>query len=124
MPARVTRERVRTEQDRVREKDQRAEAHSEPVFEEEGPDAVDEQDDREDEGGIEEVAVDVLKDQRETRLTRVLFVRLGHSTRRRREPEGAVVRLAVVVAGQPEAEGEGEDQQRRRQRPPVADYGE
>ena len=69
--------------------------------------------DRDRERDVEEVAVRVLQDQREPRLTGVLRVRLGHGARRRRRPERPVVRLPVVVAGQPEAE---QERQRRRAR--------
>ena len=62
----------------------------------------------------EEVAVDVLQDQREPGLAAVAAVGVGHAAGRRRQPEGPVVGLAVVVAGEAEAEREDEDQQRRR----------
>ena len=45
-------------------------------------------------------------------------MRLGHGARRRAEPERAVVGLAVVVAGHPEAQREDQDDQRRGERPP------
>ena len=47
-------------------------------------------------------------------LAAVAAVRVGHGAGRRRPPEGAVVGLAVVVAGEPEAEGEDQDEQGRR----------
>ena len=71
-------------------------------------------DQRDDARDVEEVAVDVLHDQREPRLAGVLRVRLGDRAGRRRQPERPVVGLAVVVAGQPEAEQERQGQQRER----------
>ena len=70
-------------------------------------------------GGVPEVAVDVLEDQREPGLAGVGLVRLRDPARRRREPERPVVGLAVVVAGHPEAQREDQDDQRRREGEPA-----
>jgi hypothetical protein len=58
---------------------------------------------------VEEVAMDVLDDEREAGLSHIALVRFRHRARRWREPERAVVGLAVVVAGEPEAERNGQD---------------
>src|SRR5436190_2613314 len=110
VPARVARQRVEPDQRRVDHEDQRAEAHPPPVGEMERLDGIEGQHGRDRRREVQEVAVDVLQDQREPRLARVPGVRLGDRTGGRREPERAVVRLAVVVAGEPEAKGEDEDQ--------------
>ena len=80
----------------------------------EGDDGVVGEDAVEEEQDPEEVAVDVLQDQGEPGLAAVAAVGVGHRAGRRRQPEGAVVGLAVVVAGEAEAEREDQDQQRRR----------
>src|ERR671918_2785883 len=102
-------DRVGAQQRGVGQKYHRAEPQSEAVGKGKCPDPVDEEDDRERERRIEEVAVNVLEDQREARLTRIAAVRLGYGARRRREPERAVVGLAVVVARKPKPEGERKD---------------
>ena len=71
----------------------------------------------EDQQQPEEVAVDVLEDQREAGLAAVAAVGVGHRAGRGRPPEGPVVGLAVVVAGEAEAEREDQDEQRGRPAP-------
>jgi len=68
-----------------------------------------------------EVAMHILKHQREPRFTRVASMGFGDRTRRWREPEGAVVELAVVVASRSDTNGYGHDQEGRRPLPPTAD---
>src|SRR5918996_582302 len=68
---RMAGDRVGTQQRGVRQKYNRAEPQSEAVGKGKGPNPVDEEDDRERERRIEEVAVNVLEDQREARLTRI-----------------------------------------------------
>ena len=84
----------------------------------EGEHGVEAEDQRDHHGGVPEVAVHVVQDQRQPRLPAVRRVRLGDRAGRRAQPERPVVGLAVVVAGQPEAQREDQDDQRRRQRPP------
>src|SRR6478672_6431094 len=111
----VTGSGVGPEEDDVDQHDQRAEPDAEPaVLTVERPDDVVGVDERHDDRGVEEVAVRVLEDQREPGLAGVLAVRLGDGVGRRRQPERAVVGLAVVVAGQPETEEERQDQQAER----------
>ena len=76
-------------------------------------------DHRDDRGGVEEVAVQVLTQQREARLTGVLLVRLRDGARGRREPERAVVGLAVVVARHAEQQQERQRRGGVRQPPHV-----
>src|SRR5664280_606592 len=87
----------------------------------EGHEGVDGQDDVEHQAGIEEVPVDVLQQQRKSRLTAVGAVCVGDRAGGRRHPERPVVGLAVVVAGQPESEGEDQDEQGGGDRPPGDD---
>ena len=95
------------------EQDQVAEAEAEAaVGLDERVDRVVGVDHRDDHGDVEEVAVQVLAQQREPGLTRVAAVRLGHGAGGRRDPERPVVGLAVVVAGEPE------QQQERQRRAP------
>src|SRR5207247_10485718 len=84
-----------------------------------GPNRLPEQDEREREHEVERVPVQVLEDEREPRLSRVPPVGLGDRARRRRQPEAAVVGLAVVVAGGAEEQREGEDQEGRRHAEPA-----
>lgn len=125
-PARVAAERVAKDQHGVHDEDDRAETDVSPVavLVAERQHRVVRQDQTDDHGHVEEVAVDVLQDQRQARLAGVLAVRLGHGAGRWRQPPRAVVRLAVVVAREPEPAGEGEDQQSRRQGVPVAERSE
>ena len=90
----------------------------------EGLDGVVGEDGVEDEEEPEEVAVHVLEDQRDPALAAVAAVGVGHGAGRRRPPEGAVVGLAVVVAGEAESEGEDQDQQGRRDVPGVDPHAE
>ena len=90
-----------------------------PLGRAERQDRVPGQDQRDHDRGVPEPAVDVVEDQRQPGLTGVGLVRLGDGARRRAQPERAVVGLAVVVAGHPEAQREDQDDQRRRQRQPA-----
>src|SRR3954464_10828510 len=116
VPAGVAGQRVEPQQAGVGQQDERPETHVPPGagLVAEGQHDVVGEDEVEDEAGVEEVPVHVLEDQREPRLAGVPLVRLGHRTGRRRQPEGPVVGLAVVVAGQPEAQREHQDVERRR----------
>ena len=126
VPAGVAAQRVQPQQRRVHQQHHRAQAHVAPVAVviTETQDRVVGQDHVEDQAGVEEPAVRVLDDQGEARLAGVRLVRLGHGAPGRRQPEGPVVRLAVVVAGHPETEREDQDDQRRRQPPPGAEGGD
>src|SRR5439155_9403973 len=66
----------------------------------------------------QEVAVDVLKEQRPVVFAPVALARLAHGTGRWIGPECPVIRLAVVIAREAEAGGEDEDQHGRRERKP------
>src|SRR5437762_1938642 len=72
----------------------------------ERPDRVPRVDQRDEYGRVERVPVGVLEDQGEPGLAAVLLVPVRYRARRRRHPERAVVRLAVVVAGEPEQQQE------------------
>ena len=63
-------------------------------------------------GDVEEVAVQVLQDQREAGLAGVGRVRFGDGAGGGRLPDRTVVGAAVVVAGQPEQQQERQRQQR------------
>ena len=54
---------------------------------------------------VQEVAVDVLEDQRERALAAVALARLADGAGRRIGPERLVVGAAVVIAGEAEAAG-------------------
>ena len=104
----VARRRVEPQQRGVDHEHEGAHAHADPPVtgQAEGHDGVDGEDDVEDQGQDEEVAVQVLQDEREPRLAGVAAVAVGHRARRRRLPEAPVVGLAVVVAGEPEPDRE------------------
>ncbi len=82
------------------------------------PDVVREEQD-EHQREVQEVAMDVLQDQRETNARPVALARLADRAGRRVGPERLVVGAAVVVAGEPEQPRRPEDQQRRRERQPA-----
>src|SRR5436190_19527390 len=67
---------------------------------------------------INEIAVDVLDDEREFRFALVAVARLADRARNRIEEKRAVVCFAVVVTGGAEAEREDEDEECGRKRPP------
>ena len=112
VPARVARQRVEPEEGCIKKQHEGANACVTPlaIVVAEGNDGVVREDGIEDQAREEEPAVRVLEDQREARLAGVLAVRFGDRTRRRRLPEGPVVRLAVVVASEAEAEREDQNQ--------------
>ena len=62
--------------------------------------------------GVQEVAVDVLDDERKESFTPVALSRLAHGTVGRIGPEALVIRAPVVVAGEAEPGGKGKNQQR------------
>jgi hypothetical protein len=69
---------------------------------------------QEDEDEIEEIAVDVLEDERERALAEIAPARLAHRACRRIGPERLVIDVAVVVvAGEVEAARSPEDEERR-----------
>src|SRR5829696_2733267 len=121
VPAGVAGQRVQPQEEGVDQQHHRAQADAPALGEVEGPQGVPGQDDRERQGQVEEVAVDVLEDEGEAGLAGVAGPGVGDGAGRRRQPERPVVRLAVVVAGQPEPERERQHQQRRGQSPPVAE---
>ena len=77
------------------------------------PNGVDPQEEQRDERQVQEVPVEVLEDEREARLHRVLAMdrRLADGAARRVGEVEAVVGLPVVVAGGPEAERDPQDQE-------------
>src|SRR5829696_7569292 len=121
VPAGVARQRVEGQEHGIDEQDHGPEADPPAVGEVEGAQRVPGQDDRERQGQVEEVAVDVLQDQGEAGLAGVAGPGVGDGAGRWRPPERPVVRLAVVVAGQPEPERERQHQQGGGERPPAAD---
>src|SRR5579883_449085 len=123
---RVAPERIGTQQDRVDDHDQGAEGDSEALSaalpEPQGPPGITQQDKDENDRQIQEVAVHVLKNQREAALSPVGLSRLPHGAGGRIGPEGLVVGAAVVVAGQAESARSPQDQhgrgERQEHRPP------
>src|SRR5262245_224529 len=65
------------------------------------PNVVREEDEKE-KRDVQEIAMDVLDDQREVPLAEICLARLANCARRRIEPEGFVIRAAIVVAGESE----------------------
>src|SRR5438309_4993032 len=126
----MTRQRVASEKGHVREEQDASEA--EPQAARAGDRRsgdrlarVEPQEEQRDEGEIQEIAMDVLEDERERRLERVAAMDgwlADGAARRVREVE-AVIGLPVVVAGRPEAERHPQDQQARAdpRRQPVRD---
>ncbi len=106
---------VRGEKDDVDEHDQGAEAHTEFAVEVEGFDCVVPKEAQEEDGQIQEVAVNILEDEGERSLAMVIaFAGFADGASRRIEKEGAVIGLALVVAGRAKAERRAEKEKRRR----------
>src|SRR5262249_45317480 len=112
VPQGVAAERETGEQYYVGEHDERTDTDAETVSrlrparsinarpEEECLNRVPGEHDEEEEREIQSIAMDVLEQERPVVLAPVRFSRLADRTGGRVLPEGAVVRLAVVVAGQ------------------------
>src|SRR5215216_4035308 len=115
----MTAERVSAEQHYVHREHERTDADAERLRAgrridepERFPHVVGE-DDEEDEGEVQEIAMHVLHDEREAALAEVALARLADRTGRWIGPERAIVGAAVVVAGEAEQAGRPEDQERR-----------
>src|SRR5688572_32033301 len=93
MTTRVTRQRVRAEQDGVHEQDECAETHTELAAEVERFDGVPQEDQWEWQRKVEEVAVRILEDQRKPRLAPIARHLVGYCARGRRPHERPVVGL-------------------------------
>ena len=109
----MARQRVAREQDHVDEEERAAEAEPHLALVEHREVDVEPQEEQRDEREVQEVAVDVLEDEREGRLQLVPAMdrRLTDGAAGRIGEVEAVVGLAVVVAGRPEAERDPQDQQ-------------
>ena len=122
MPQRVAPQGVAAEQGDVDGEHQRPDPDAERdrarrrVLEPQGVPHVDAQEHEERQREDEEVAVQVLHDERERVLAPVARPRLAHPARRRVVPERLVVGPAVVVAGEPEADRRPQNQERGRER--------
>src|SRR4029079_12825814 len=118
MAHRVAAERVAGEQRRVEREDERPDADAElcspcTVAEPQRlPDVV-RQEEQEQHRDVQEVAVDILEDQREIALAEVAVPRLTDGAVRWIGPERLVVRAPIVIAGESKQTGERQDDQRR-----------
>src|SRR4026207_1157504 len=86
------------------------------VSEPERLDGVDGQNDDEKDSEVQEVAMDVLQDQREESFAEIGLAWLADGTGHGVGPERFIVGTAVVITGEPETDGGQEKQQRRRKR--------
>src|SRR5947208_8676004 len=114
VPAGVAGEGMPREQRHVDPHDQRPHPDPDAVLEAEGLDRVPCEEPDDADGQVERVAVQVLEDEGEARLAGVAGPDVRHRAAGRGPPERAVVRLPVVVAGQPEETGRPEDEERGR----------
>src|SRR5215207_1190664 len=121
----MTTQGISGEQDYVGRKDESSHSNAERLPACSGVDEpqrlvyVVEQHEQKDECDVQEVAVNVLYDQRKGGLAAVLFPGLAHGAGRGIGPEGLVIRPAVVVAGQPEEPGEWQDEESGREYQPT-----
>src|ERR1700759_4028645 len=99
MPQRMARQRICREQDDVDEHHEGSDAHSELSVPPECVVDVLPQKRDEDDGEIERVAVEILKDERKFRLATVGALRFPNGTRGRICEKSAIIRFAVVVTG-------------------------
>src|SRR5258708_25805632 len=119
MAQRVAAERVAREQNHIDQHDERADSNAEsrrtarhrPTGRQEN---VIRQDENEDDGGVHEESVQVLKDEGKARLAFIAVPSLADSTGDGIEEKCPIVRLAVVIAGGAESQGEDQDQECRR----------
>ncbi len=105
-------QRVAAQQHHVDQQHQRPHADAEFAVEPQGLPHVVRQEHQKQERDVEEVAMDVLNDQREVALAQILLARLAHGAVGRVGPEGFVVGAAIVVAGDAEAAREYQDDHR------------
>ena len=125
----MTSQRVSGEQYHVAQQHEGADADAERLLagdgigEPEGLVDVIAQHQQEQERNVQEVAMDILHDQREGGLSPVSSAGLADRARGRIRPERLVVGAAVVVAGDPEDPGKGQDQQSRREDQPARPPG-
>src|SRR5262245_16683046 len=113
---RMARQGIAAQQRRVEEQDEHPQPDPDAAARrEDRSHGIDPEEEQRDEREIQEVAVEVLEDEREGRLEAVLLVdgRLPHRAAGRVGEVEAVVGLPVVVAGRPEAERNPQDQQTR-----------
>jgi hypothetical protein len=116
---RVAGKRINSQEDNVEEQHKRTNSDSKSPVKEESAERVPPEKDEEDEPCIQKVAVQVLKDERELRFSRVAsLARFTHGAGGRVEKKGPVVSLSVVVTSNPESQGESKNQESRRKRPP------
>ena len=116
---RVARQREQRQEGRVDDEDHAPEAEPRSALRVERERRVDPQEEQRDEREVQEVAVEVLEDERERRLHPVALVdgRLTDGAAGRIGEVEAVVGLAVVVAGRPEAQRDPQDQETRTDEP-------
>src|SRR5947209_16093304 len=116
----MTREQVQRKKDDVHQQDQRAQADAKMSVKPEGTNRVIPEKAEKDDCAVKKVAVNVLQNKREARLTTIIAVRaLTHGTGRRVHEERSIVSFAVVIAGNTEAQRKHQDQQRGRPGPPA-----
>src|SRR5437588_11580076 len=116
----MARQQIEREQNNVSQKDQRAHTDEEMAFKPEGANGVIPEEAEEDDRPVEEVAVNILQDEREFCLAAVIPVgAFAHRTGRRIEKECPVISFAIVVAGYAEAQRKCQDQQSGRVVPPT-----
>src|SRR5689334_1826924 len=110
MAQRVARNRVDGEQDHVHQHDDAAEADEQAAIENKGDDGVVPEKAQNNERGVKEITVHILKNEGELRLATVRPLAFAYRTGGRVHEIGAVVSLAVVVAGGAKSQGEDQDQ--------------
>src|SRR5271168_2505845 len=71
---------------------------------------------------VEKIAMQVLQDKRKFRFARIGALALANAAGGRIEEKGAVISLAVVVAGGAKAQRSGENQKSGRKRPPMMEW--
>src|SRR5580658_1058849 len=103
---RVAGQSVSRKQDYVEQEHERADAHSDSPVKKEGAKRVAPEEDEEDESDIEKVAMEVLKNEGKFRFTPIAVSAFTNGACRRVEKKSPVIRLAVVVASDPESQRE------------------
>jgi hypothetical protein len=117
---RVAGERVHGQKSYIEEQNQGSDAYPESSAKEEATECVAPKEDEEDEAYIQEVAMEILQNERERCLTAItVFAAFTHRTGRRVEKKGSIVSFSIVVARDPESQRPNQNQQRRGKRPPA-----
>src|SRR5215471_12861092 len=111
MPQRVATEGVTSEQNNVGQQHERTDTDAEAISEPTGLPDIEKQNDNKNQRQVQEVAVNILEDERKGTLTEVLLARFTDGTGGRVGPKSLVVSATIVIASDAESAGGPEDEE-------------